>query len=216
MEKIMTLDRKRIDHLRNLSEMIPVIRDSYEPWLVRVFDREEHECRNYLSPNRRDFFKILFVTKGLGLFTMGLNTYSIDKPTILFIHPADIITWKNLTPGEGGGYYVLFRKKFSDEQPMLKAAIDKYGLFTDHKRKVIRLSDERMAAICQLFEKIASVRRKIIAAFMLLPIENPNQPGLIGIPDYRNHLRKIPKMINFLFVQRRHDLFHTPSNLLLL
>jgi AraC family transcriptional regulator, transcriptional activator of pobA len=149
-----TLDKKKIDHLRDLPEMIPVMRDFYEPWVVRVFDREQHECRNYLSPNRRDFFKILIVTKGIGLFTTGLNTYYIDKPTILFIHPADIITWKNLTPGEVGGYYVLFRKKLADEQTMLKAAIEKYGLFSDNKRKVIRLTEERTAAICSLFQKM--------------------------------------------------------------
>jgi AraC-like DNA-binding protein len=149
-----TLDKKKIDHLRDLPEMIPVMRDFYEPWVVRVFDREQHECRNYLSPNRRDFFKILIVTKGIGLFTTGLNTYYIDKPTILFIHPADIITWKNLTPGEVGGYYVLFRKKLADEQALLKAAIDKYGLFSDNKRKVIRLTEERTATICALFQKM--------------------------------------------------------------
>lgn len=40
--------------------------------------REQHECRNYLSPNRRDFYKILLVTGGAGIFTMGLNTYYID------------------------------------------------------------------------------------------------------------------------------------------
>lgn len=149
-----TLDSKKIDHLRDIPEMIPVMRDFYEPWLVRVFNREQHECRNYLSPNRRDFYKILLVTKGIGLFTTGLNTYYIDKPTILFIHPADIITWKNITPGEAGGYYVLFRKKFSDEQPMLKTAMDKYGLFNDNKRKVIRLTEERSELICGLFEKM--------------------------------------------------------------
>ena len=149
-----TLDSKKIDHLRDLPEMIPVMRDFYEPWLVRVFNREQHECRNYLSPNRRDFYKILIVTKGIGMFTTGLNTYYIDKPTVLFIHPSDIITWKNLTPGEVGGYYVLFRKKFSDEQPMLKAAIDKYALFNNNKRKVVRLTAERSAAICALFEKM--------------------------------------------------------------
>ncbi len=149
-----TLDSKKIDHLRDLPEMIPVMRDFYEPWLVRVFNREQHECRNYLSPNRRDFYKILIVTKGIGLFTTGLNTYYIDRPTILFIHPADIITWKNMTPGEVGGYYVLFRKKFSDEQPMLKAAIEKYALFNDNKRKVIRLTEDRTATICGLFEKM--------------------------------------------------------------
>ncbi|MBO9660670.1 MAG: AraC family transcriptional regulator [Chitinophagaceae bacterium] len=149
-----TLDSKKIDQLRDLPEMIPVMRDFYEPWRVRVFNREQHECRNYLSPNRRDFYKILIVTKGIGLFTTGLNTYYIDQPTILFIHPTDIITWKNITPGEVGGYYVLFRKKFSDEQPMLKAAIEKYALFSDNKRKVIRLKEERSAAICGLFEKM--------------------------------------------------------------
>ncbi len=49
---------------------------------------------------------------------------------------------------------MLFRKKFIDEQRMLKAAIDKYGLFSDNKRKVIRLSNDRSATICQLFEKM--------------------------------------------------------------
>jgi AraC family transcriptional regulator, transcriptional activator of pobA len=149
-----TLDHKKIDTLRNLPDMIPVMRDFYETWTVRVFNREQHECRNYLSPNRRDFFKILIVTKGIGLFTTGLNTYYIDTPTILFIHPADIITWKNLSPGEVGGYYILFRKKFIDEQAVLKASIDKYKLFSDNSRKVIRLTTERANVICDLFEKM--------------------------------------------------------------
>lgn len=149
-----TLDSKKIDTLRNLPDMIPVMRDFYESWTVRVFNREQHECRNYLSPNRRDFFKILFVSRGIGLFTTGLNTYYIDQPTVLFIHPADIITWKNLSPGEAGGYYVLFRKKFINEQPVLKAAIEKYGLFSDNTRKVIRLSDERSRTVSTLFEKM--------------------------------------------------------------
>lgn len=151
---MITLDSKKIDHLRDLPEMIPVMRDFYEPWLVRVFNREQHECRNYLSPNRRDFYKILIVTKGVGIFTTGLNTYYIDKPTILFIHPADIISWKNVTPGEVGGYYVLFRKKLIEEQPVLKAAMEKFALFSDNKRKVIRLSDERALVLCGLFEKM--------------------------------------------------------------
>ncbi|RYG06517.1 MAG: AraC family transcriptional regulator [Chitinophagaceae bacterium] len=151
-----TFDIKKIDQLRDLPDMIPVLRDLYEPWRVRVFNREQHECRNYLSPNRRDFYKILVVTKGIGLFTSGLNTYYVDKPTILYIHPSDIITWKNLTPGEVGGYYVLFRKTFSDEQPMLKTTIEKYGLFNDNIRKVIRLTNERTAVICELFEKMKS------------------------------------------------------------
>lgn len=87
-----TLDAKTIDLLRDLPE-----------------------CRNYLSPNRRDFYKILLVTGGAGIFTMGLNTYYIDEPTILFIHPNDIISWKNLSAGSEkntGLTPAEFRKQF--------------------------------------------------------------------------------------------------------
>src|SRR5260370_5069861 len=114
-----TLDAKKIDMLRNLSDMIPVMRDFYEDWTVRIFNREQHECRSYLSPNRRNFCKILLITKGSGVFSTGLNTYYIDEPTILFIHPNDIISWKNLSPGVAGGYYVLFKRDFIEKHPLL-------------------------------------------------------------------------------------------------
>jgi len=135
-----TLDSKAIDTLRNLPDMIPVYREYYEDWTIRVFDRKENDCKNYLSPNRRDFYKVLIITGGIGVFTMGLNTYYIDEPTILFIHPTDIISWKNLTEGQGGGYYVLFKKSYIDAHLQLKAAIDKHPLFTDKSKSVIRLA----------------------------------------------------------------------------
>lgn len=188
-----TLDIKKIDTLRNLPDMIPVMRDFYETWRVRVFNREQHECRSYLSPNRRDFFKILLVTRGIGLFTTGLNTYYIDQPTILFIHPSDIITWKNLSPGEAGGYYVLFRKTFIDEQPMLKAAIEKYGLFSDNNRKVIRLTEERNQVLSNLFatmkgEELAGQRynEDAIQAYLQLLMLEASRGANFPKPDSVN------------------------------
>lgn len=135
-----TLDSKLIDTLRDLPDMIPVFREFYEDWTIRVFNREQHECRNYLSPNRREFFKALLITKGTGVFTMGLNTYYIEEPTLLFIHPNDIISWKNLSAEESGGYYVLFKKDFVNRHLQLKAVIDKFGLFADKTKSVIRQS----------------------------------------------------------------------------
>jgi len=190
---ITTLDRKKIDTLRNLPDMIPVMRDFFETWLVRVFNREQHECRSYLSPNRRDFFKILIVTKGIGMFTNGLNNYCIDKPTILFIHPSDIITWKNLSPGVAGGYYVLFRKKFVDEQPLLKAAMDKYALFSDNKRKVISVNDERCTAICDLFERMKAeelagrrYNQDAIQTYIQLLMLEASRDAVFAAPDAVN------------------------------
>jgi len=148
-----TLDIKMIDTLRNLPDLIPVFREYFEAWTIRVFNREQHECRNYLSPNRREFYKILLITKGAGVFTMGLNTYYIEEPTLLFIHPNDIISWKNLSD-ESGGYYVLFKKGFINNQPQLRAAIDKFGLFNEKGKSVIRLAETEADLMGKYFEQL--------------------------------------------------------------
>ena len=148
-----TIDFKQIDTLRGLPDMIPVLRDFYENWSIKVFDRQKHDCRNYLSPNRRDFYKALLVNKGSAVFTMGLNTYYIDEPTLFYIHPNDIISWKNLSD-EPSGYYVLFKKEFVNNFPSLKATIDKFNLFSDKGKSVIRLNDKELPAIENLFKKM--------------------------------------------------------------
>lgn len=146
-----TLDSKAIDTLRRLPDLIPVYREYYEDWTIRVFDRKGNDCKNYLSPNRRDFYKVLITTEGIGVFTMGLNTYYIDEPTILFIHPNDIISWKNLTEGQGAGYYVLFKKSYIEEHQQLKATIDKHLLFTDKSKSVIRLTASDVPSLTRHF-----------------------------------------------------------------
>lgn len=148
-----TLDIKTIDTLRDIPDLIPVFREYFEDWTIRVFDRKQHECRNYLSPNRRDFYKILLITAGTGVFTMGLNTYYIDEPTILFIHPNDIISWKNLSD-VSGGHFTLFKKSFVNDHPQLKASIDKFNLFTDKPKSVIRITAAALPVIQSLFERM--------------------------------------------------------------
>ena len=148
-----TADSKVIDTLRDLPDMIPVFREFYEDWTIRVFNREQHECRNYLSPNRREFYKVLLIAKGTGVFTMGLNTYYIEEPTLLFIHPNDIISWKNLSE-EPGGWYVMFKKSFVNHHPQLKVVIDKFELFSNKLKSVIRLDESEVPRISQYFEKM--------------------------------------------------------------
>lgn len=148
-----TLDSKTIDTLRDIPDLIPVYREYYEDWSIRVFDRRKHECRNYISPNRRNFFKILLVTEGVGVFTMGLNTYFIEKPTILFIHPNDIISWKNLSE-INKGYYCLFKKTFLNKHTQLKTAIDKYDVFTDKAKSIISLNKAETDSLENIFIKL--------------------------------------------------------------
>ncbi|MFD0751950.1 helix-turn-helix domain-containing protein [Mucilaginibacter calamicampi] len=148
-----TLDTKAIELLRDIPDIIPVLRRYYETWTIKVFNRETHSCKSYLSPNRRDFYKILFITKGVGVFTLGMNTYYIDEPTILFLHPNEIISWKNLAE-ESAGHYCLFKRNFIADHPVLKSAIDKYELFSDNHKSVIRMSPQTVATIEELFRRM--------------------------------------------------------------
>lgn len=184
-----TIDLKQIDTLRNLPDMIPVLRDFYEEWTVKVFNRKYHECRNYLSPNRRDFYKVLFISKGSGVFTMGLNTYYIDEPTVLYIHPNDIISWKNLSD-EPAGYYVLFKKEFINSFPNLKSTIDKFALYTDKSKSVIRLSESEVPVINNLFIKMqeeedtnGTYKEDAIQAYIQLLMVESMKVGKYPKPD---------------------------------
>jgi AraC-like DNA-binding protein len=149
MEK--TLETREIDTLRDIPDLIPVFRQSFQRLSIRVFDRSLHDCRNYLSPNRREFYKILMITDGAGVVTMGTNTYYIDEPTILFIHPSDIISWKNLTQVERGGYYCLFKKEMFDRYPTLKTNIARYDLFMDKSKSVMKLSPDQVKTLTSHF-----------------------------------------------------------------
>ncbi len=144
---------KHSEHIIQLSDIpsqTPVSRDYFENWDIRVVDRAEVACNNYLSPNRRDFYKILFIREGAGLFSLGVNNYYIDKPAILFLHPNEIISWRNLSE-QSAGHYCLFKKRYIDAHPVLKASMDKYRLFTDTTKSVIRLHQPAASIIDGLF-----------------------------------------------------------------
>lgn len=148
-----TLDIQIIGQLRDVPDLTPVTREYYEEWNIRVFNREHFACKNYLSPNRRDFYKILFITKGIGVFTVGVNTYYIENPTILFIHPNEIISWKNLSD-HSGGYYCLFKKRYIEQFPSLKSIIERYPLFNNAAKSVVRLDKDTTKVIDELFAKM--------------------------------------------------------------
>ena len=84
---------KTINFLED-SSITPVIRNYYENWSVRVFHLEHSGAKNYLSPNRRNYYKVLMITDATGIYTLGNKTYYIEEPTIfLYLRP-------KLSPGK--------------------------------------------------------------------------------------------------------------------
>ncbi len=150
-----TFDINAIEYLRDIPDLTPVTRTYFEDWNIKVYNRELNACKNYLSPNRRDFYKILLITRGEGVFTLGTRIYYIKEPTIIFIHPNEIISWKNLSEsGESAGHYCLLKRRYIDKHPILKSVIDKYGLFTNTEKSVVRLEKNTENAINSLFLQI--------------------------------------------------------------
>ena len=149
----MTSDTQLIDTLRSIPGLIPVIRDYYETWSIRVFSRQQQACRNYLSPNRRDYYKVLFISEGSGVFTLGTQRYDITGPTVLFLAPSTITSWSNLS-AEGAGYYCLFKHQLLQNQPTLKASVARYGLFSDPARQVMQVSATSAQTLGHLFRQM--------------------------------------------------------------
>jgi AraC family transcriptional activator of pobA len=133
-----------------MSTLLPVSGEFHEDWTIKISYWENISCKNYLSPNIPDYYKILLITKGAGVFTLGAKIYNINEPTILFIHPGEIISWRKLGD-ELAGYSCLFKKRFIENRPALKMEMDKYNLFTDNSNSVIRLSEPAVSSINRLF-----------------------------------------------------------------
>lgn len=181
---------KNIDFLRNIPDILPVKNQGYENWSIRVIRRAPTTCKNYLSPNRRDFYKIMYATKGIGLFTIGLKTYYIDRPTILFLHPNEIISWQKLNT-EASGFICFFSRSMADTHPLLKAQMDKYQLFTDSTRSVIHLSATDIAELDRIFYQMeevdtvhgGSLAEDAMQAYLLLLMIASTKTARYAAPD---------------------------------
>jgi AraC family transcriptional activator of pobA len=183
-------ENKSIDLHRNIPDILPVKHEGYENWSIRVIPRAPSTCKNYLSPNRREFYKIMYVTKGIGIFTLGLKNFYIDQPTILFLHPNEIISWKKLNT-ESEGYICFFKKSMADDHPLLKAQIEKYQLFSDTSKSVIRLTPADIVELDNIFSQMlatdvvhgGSLAEDAMQAYLLLLMIASTKSARYAEPD---------------------------------
>ncbi|GLU55230.1 AraC family transcriptional regulator [Dyadobacter frigoris] len=157
-------ESKTIDLHQNIPDLLNVTWDRFDNWSIRVLRRNPDTCTSYISPNRREFYKVMYFTKGIGMFSLGLNNFYIDQPTIVFVHPNEIISWKRLTY-EADGYICFFKKNLAEENPALKFVIDKYKLFSDPDRSVVRLSDLDVQELDGIFKRMYDADTKASDAF---------------------------------------------------
>lgn len=144
---------KTISVLHDVPDFVP-IGDTYGDWIFRIFDRSQTTCKNYLSPNRRDFYLIIYLNQGEGIFSNGLKMYHINKPTLLFIQPSDIISWKNHLSNKDSGYFCMLKKEFIDMNPSLKLLLEKYGVYLPKGKSVIDLERIHLEKFDDIFQRM--------------------------------------------------------------
>lgn len=144
---------RQIALLRDLKELLPFEWDGPKEWSFQVLRRTPDACRSYISPNRREFYKIVYMTKGVSVLSVGLKSYYVDKPVIFFIHPNEIITFKKMDE-ESEGFICFFKRRIADDHQGLKTILDKYALFSDADKSAILLSESDITELNQIFEKM--------------------------------------------------------------
>lgn len=147
---------KNIALLRDLKDLLPFEWDGPREWSFQVLRRKPDACRSYISPNRREFYKVLYMTKGISVLSIGLKSYYVDKPTIFFIHPNEIMTFKKMD-WESEGFICFFKRRIADNNQSLKIILDKYALFSNADRSAILLSEEAVGELDEIFEKMLTI-----------------------------------------------------------
>lgn len=194
-----------ISQLQDFPSHIPVTHDYFHNWNIRVVNAETLTCENYISPNRRDFYKVLFIKNGAGLFSLGMNNYNIKDSTILFLHPNEIISWRSLSTSMVG-FYCLFKKRYVDAHPLLKASLEKHKLFTDLNRSIIRLKQPSIDTINGLFSQMheqgqmgGSLAEEAMQAYLQLiiieSVKSVDFPSPQGITEEYRHIHEFFRLL---------------------
>ncbi|SEB06044.1 AraC family ligand binding domain-containing protein [Pedobacter hartonius] len=110
-----------------------------------IKNRSCHLANDYIAPNRRKFYKLMHVTAGSGILTIGLNRYHIRPYMIAFIHPDEIISWQSDAAAEDG-HFCLIHPVYFEEVTHMAGLFKNYPYFQAEKA-VVELDEQQSLKI---------------------------------------------------------------------
>jgi AraC-like DNA-binding protein/quercetin dioxygenase-like cupin family protein len=119
-----------------------------------IVERNTLPVKDYISPNRREFYKIFHVTKGTGILNVGLYQYAMNPGDIAFVHPDEIMSWQTITKG-AEGHSCLIHPNYFNEAAHLLPLFKNYPFFNP-SRAVVQLDEEVSFKINQYFSAVLS------------------------------------------------------------
>ena len=118
-----------------------------------VENREHYPVRDYISPNRRRFYKIFHMTSGTGVLTVGQHRYEMAADEIAFLHPDEIMSWQTTSKETGGHFCLIHPAYFNHEFDHVLQLLKRYPYFHSSKA-VIQLTQDQSVNINSHFDSI--------------------------------------------------------------
>lgn len=115
-----------------------------------IKNRDNYPVNDYISPNRRQFFKIFHITSGTGVLTVGLHQYHLNPGDIAFLHPDEIMSWQT-TSTATGGHFCLIHPKYFDHADHVLQLFRNYRCFKP-SQAVIQLTKSTSQTVNRYFE----------------------------------------------------------------
>lgn len=155
MEKY-DIPRLEIETFAKESYKVPVLQVRYHPldagWFI-IENRELYPITDYISPNRREFYKIFHMTGGTGILTIGLHRYEVGPGDIAFLHPDEIMSWQSTSRQTGGYFCLIHPNYFGHDLDHVQLLLRRYPHLKP-SRAVVRLNPEQSQAIDHFFSVI--------------------------------------------------------------
>lgn len=124
-----------------------------------IENRETYPVVDYISPNRRDFFKIFHMTAGTGVLTVGLHRYELEPGSIAFLHPDEIMSWQTTSEATGGHFCLIDPKYFEHDAEHVRQLFKNFPYFKPDKA-VVQLTSDQSTRINHLFQHILEEERE--------------------------------------------------------
>jgi len=122
-----------------------------EPHQFKILKIDSEEYKK-VSYNRRDYYKIAFVTSGTGIMHFGENSILIDGPYLIFFSPLLSYAWEP-TSEEHSGYNCLFTKDFLAGK-LQQDNLSKSELFKIGAIPAFKIEDSNYQDLEYLFRKM--------------------------------------------------------------
>ena len=152
--EISIIPRLELEAFANDSYKVPILNVEHYPIDSGYFviqNRDTYPVKDYISPHRRQFYKIFHMTAGTGILTIGLHRYEMGPNEIAFLHPDEIMSWQTTSKETGGHFCLIHPDYFGHDADHVLQLLRQYPNFVTD-RAVIQLTAEQSATINVYFE----------------------------------------------------------------